>query len=110
MSWPRDPRRTEVERPVLLTTLSVLAGWSLLGVLAAGLLGVLRPLESIRRSLEQIAMGVRAIETQTAPLGERVDTAAASLGAAADTLGTVAQQLADADRNLEIVAPSLRPR
>ena len=46
---------------LLLTILSVLAGWTLLGELLVGLLAILKPLERIRGSLQQIAMGVRAI-------------------------------------------------
>lgn len=54
---------------LLLTVLSVLAVWALLGLLVVGLLLIFKALDSVRRNLEQIAMGVRAIETETAPLG-----------------------------------------
>ena len=65
--------------PVLLTALSVLAVWSLLGVLVVGLLLVLKTLESVRGSMEKIAMGVRAIEQETKPLGVRSAALAATL-------------------------------
>jgi hypothetical protein len=55
--------------PLLLTVLSVLALWSLLALLMIGLLLIHKTLESIRVALERIAMGVRAIEKQTEPLG-----------------------------------------
>ena len=64
---------------VLLTVLSVLALWSFLTLLVIGLLLILKPLESVRKHLEQIAMGVRAIETQTAPLRPGVEHIAGDL-------------------------------
>lgn len=57
---------------LLLAVLSVLAMWALLGVLAVGLLMVLKTLQSIRGWLEHIAMGVRAIESETGQLGDQV--------------------------------------
>ena len=68
--------------PVLLTILSVLAVWSLLGVLVIGLLLVLKTLEGVRGSLEKIAMGVRAIEQETKPLSAHIDALAATLAQA----------------------------
>ena len=110
MRRTRAPGAAEVDRPVLLTTLSVLAGWSLLGVLVAGLLTILKTLESIRRSLEQIAMGVRAIEKETSPLGSHVEAVAATLGTAGETVDAAARRLADVDRDLEAAGPALRAR
>jgi hypothetical protein len=54
---------------LLLTILSVLALWSLLARLIVGLLLIRKTLESVRITLERIAMGVRAIEKETEPLG-----------------------------------------
>lgn len=54
---------------VLLTMLSVLALWMFLTELIVALLLVFKALESIRALLEHIAMGVRAIERESAPLG-----------------------------------------
>lgn len=61
------------DETLLLAVLSVLAVWALLGVLAIGLVMVLKTLQSVRGWLERIAMGVRAIESETAPLGREVD-------------------------------------
>ena len=67
---------------LLLTICSVLAVWALLTVLVVGLLLVLKTLESIRRSMEKIAMGVRAIEQETLPLSAHADALAATLAGA----------------------------
>src|ERR671939_1485668 len=103
--YPRVIRRAEVR--LLLTTLSVLAGWSLLGSIAAGLLLVLKPLESIRGTMRKITMGVRAIEVETRPLGPGATTLIGSLGTAADTLGSVCVRLDDIARELGGVAGAL---
>ena len=98
---------------LLLTALSVLAGWSLLAVIAAGLLLILKPLERIRRHLEQITMGVRAIEQQTMPLGAHASALAASFDRVAGTVGASGRRLADVDRHLDAATaerPALRPR
>ena len=86
---------------LVLTILSVLAVWAFLSLLVLGLLFVEKALESIRVSLEHIAMGVRAIEKQTAPLGTgsetvggRMDEAARALSSAAGALAAVAPDLA----------------
>jgi hypothetical protein len=68
--------------PLLLTILSVLAIWALLGVLIFGLLLTLKALQSIRGWLEKTTMGIRAIQKQTAPLAAHADALAASLGEA----------------------------
>lgn len=92
----------------LLTILSVVAGWSLLGVLAVGLLAILRPLEGIRSYLEKITMGVRAIEQETMPLTTQVDALAGGLGAAGGTVGATARHLAAAARDLDAAVAALR--
>ena len=92
----------------LLTVLSVAAGWAFLGVLVAGLASILAPLQRVRRSLEQIAMGVRAIEQQTAPLGAQAGALATNLTGAGTGLGSIAGHLESADRHLNAVAPTLR--
>ncbi len=93
---------------LLLTLLSKLAAWAFFGVLIAGLYAILEPLKRVRRSLEQIAMGVRAIEQQTAPLGHHVEAVAVSLTAAANGVEAAAQGLAAVDRDLDAAAPALR--
>lgn len=95
---------------LLLTALSVLAGWGLLIVLIVGLLLTLKQLDGIRRHLERIAMGVRAIEQQTMPLGEGADALAASLHEAGGTVNAAARRLTDVERNLDAAAPMLRSR
>lgn len=92
------------------TVLSVFAVWALLLVLIAGLVMILKPLVRIRRSLQRIAWGVRAIEKQTMPLGEGADALAASLGEASGTVNSAARRLTDVARNLDAEAPMLRSR
>ena len=92
---------------LLLTVLSVLAGWSLLGTIAAGLLLILKPLESIRGTMRKITMGVRAIEEETSPIQSGATTLIGSLGTTADTLGSVAGRLDDIARELGGVAAAL---
>ena len=95
---------------LLLTTLSVLAGWSLLGTIAAGLLLILKPLESIRGTMRKITMGVRAIEEETRPLGPGATTLIGSLGTTAETLGSVSGRLDEIARELDGVAAALGAR
>jgi uncharacterized protein YoxC len=110
MRWRRVARPEEVEMPLLLTILSVLALWALLIVLIAGLLLILKPLQSIRSYMEKITMGVRAIERETLPLGARSDALAASFDETGATAGNAARHLAAAGRDLEAAAPRLRSR
>jgi hypothetical protein len=95
---------------LLLSVLSVLAGWALLAELIIGLLAILKPLERIRTSLQQIAMGVRAIEQETAPLGARAEALAATLSATGGAVEAAAASLAEVDRDFDAAAPALRPR
>ena len=95
---------------LLLTIVSVLAGWALLGELLVGLLAILKPLERIRGSLQQIAMGVRAIEQETAPLGPRAGALAATLGEAGGAVEAAGGRLGDVDRDFDAAAAALRPR
>ncbi len=95
---------------LLLVILSVLAVLALLGVLIYGLLFILSALQGIRQHLEKITMGVRAIEHQVRPLGQRTGTAAASLTRVAEAAGNVATGLAETDRRLAAAEPMLRPR
>ncbi len=63
----------------LLTVLSVLAAWALLGVLLVGLLLVVKSLQSIRHWLEKTTMGLRAVEHQTRDLAARGEALTVSL-------------------------------
>ena len=89
------------------TILSVIAGWSLLAVITGGLFKTLKTLENIRTSMQRIAMGVRAIEQETKPLGGHVDAVAGSLVAVADGLEVIAGGLTQVDQDLGKVAPAL---
>ena len=93
---------------VLLAILSVLAGWSLLGAIAAGLLLILKPLEGVRASLRKITMGVRAIEQETQPLGPGASNLVGSLGGTAETLGSATQRLTEIGRDLDAVVETLK--
>lgn len=89
------------------TILSVLAGWSLLGVIAGGLFKIYQRLEGIRGSMQKIAMGVRAIEQETKPLDGHIVAVAGSLTAVADGLETLARGLDQLDTDLGKAAPAL---
>lgn len=93
---------------LLLTILSVLAAWTFLAVLVMGLLLILKPLQSVRAHLEKIAMGVRAIEQETAPLRTHLDTVTASMGDAVGAAGTAALRLRGIDRSLDDALPALQ--
>jgi hypothetical protein len=95
---------------LLLTCLSVVASWSLLGTIAAGLLLILKPLERIRGTMRKITMGVRAIEQQTRPLGPGAATLIGSLAATAETLGSVSERLDAIAREMDGVAVTLGSR
>ena len=71
---------------IVLTILSVIALWTFLTVLVFGLLVIIKPLQGVRMAMEKIAMGVRAIEKQTEPLGGYAEDLAAGLTEAAAAL------------------------
>lgn len=95
---------------LVLAILSVLAVWAFLGLLVLGLLFVEKALESIRVSLEHVAMGVRAIEKQTAPLGTGSETVGGRMGEAAHALSTTAGALSDLAPRLATAAADLPRR
>ncbi len=70
----------------LLTILSVLAAWSVLGVLLVGLLLVVKSLQSIRHWFEKTTVGVRAVEHQTSELAARGAVLTQSLREVIDAL------------------------
>ena len=94
----------------LLAVLSVLAAWAFNGVLLAGLLSILKALEGVRQRLEKITMGVRAIETETAPLATHAGAVATSLEQVVSAGGALAGRLADVDRDLDAAAAALQAR
>ena len=82
----------------LLTVLSVLAAWALLGVLFVGLLLVFKSLQSIRHWFEKITVGVRAVEHQTRDLPARGSRLTVSLGEALQELDRASERLSDVRR------------
>ncbi len=92
---------------LLLTILTGTAGAALLIVLAFALAKILRVLESIGRSLDKIAMGVRAIETQTTPLPKYIESANGSLSSLYDGLGVAKTHLTGADQKLDTLTKIL---
>lgn len=86
----------------LMTVASVVAAALLLSVLIVGLLLIVKTLHSVRGYLEQIAMGVRAIETQAggippglSQLVERFSPLAGKLERAGERLDVVGRSLED---------------
>ncbi len=96
--------------PLLLTILSVLAAWALQAVLVVGLGLLLMPLQSIRRNLEKIVWGVRAIEQQTRPLEAHADALTTSLDETSDAVGAAADQLDKVSRDVDVARPAFRTR
>jgi hypothetical protein len=70
----------------LLTVLSAIGAWALIGVLLVALLLAFKELQSIRHWFEKITVGVRAVEHQTASLAQRGDVLAASMREALEAL------------------------
>lgn len=85
---------------LLLTLLSVLAFWAFLTVLVIALLLIRKVLEAVRRSLEQVTMGVRAIEVQTAPLATRALEAFRTLDDTVREIGLIPGVLTDVEQHL----------
>lgn len=95
---------------LLLTILSVLALWAFLTLLVVGLLLILKTLESVRGYLEKIAMGVRAIETETAPLDAQADAVGASLRDTSAALRSLVDAVANVERDLDPALAALQRR
>jgi uncharacterized protein YoxC len=93
---------------LLLTILSWLLVWAVIVVLSIGLLRVRHALERVRDSLQQIAMGVRAIEHQTAPLGSYARDCRASMRSAGESVSTLGSAMTAVGHSLETAAPALR--
>jgi hypothetical protein len=85
---------------VLLAIFTLLAAWALLGVVAVGLLLLIKSLQSIRRWLEQIVVGLRAVEHHTASLGRHADALGPSLDAAIASVAGAERALSDVNRDL----------
>ncbi len=70
----------------MLTTLSVLVAWALLGVLLVGLFLTVKSLQSIRHWFEKTTVALRAVEHQTDDLHVRGAVLTASLRQAMEAL------------------------
>jgi len=93
---------------LLLTILTILAAAVLLIALGIGLWQIAMALEGIGSSLDKIAYGVRAIETETSPLPECIDGINGSLAPVVGGFEAVGVSLTSADKQLGNVAGVLR--
>ena len=91
---------------LLLTILTGLAGAILLVALVVSLFLILRALQSVRKYMEKITWGVRAIEKETEMLGG-VETLNGGLTALAGGLESVASHFTNVDRNVGTVGEAL---
>lgn len=85
---------------VLMSIASVVGAAVFLTVLALGLLLIVKPLQSVRGYLEQIAMGVRAIETHAKSIPHGLGELTERLEPLAEELGRAAERLDEAGRAL----------
>ncbi len=85
--------------PLLLTILTALLAATLVLALVVSLYIILRILQSVRRHIEKINWGVRAIEKETEMLGG-VETLNQGLTALAGGLESVASHFTNVDRNV----------
>jgi hypothetical protein len=88
---------------LLQTLLTILAVWAFLTVLVFSVLLVRKALESARIHLQHIAMGVRAIEKQTEPLGPVLRDVNQSLLHVAELLGLPPAEPRVSERTVEAV-------
>lgn len=95
---------------LLLTILTIVAAAVLLIALGIGLWKIALALEGIGGSLDKIAYGVRAIETETSPLPECIDGINGSLAPVVGGFEAVGAELTSADRHLGNVAGALGVR
>ena len=84
---------------ILLAILSVLIVWALLGLLLVALFVIAKTLSGVRTSLEKVAAGVRAIETEVEPLKPGTARLAEALNRTASSLTAAEQRLAAAGRD-----------
>ncbi len=89
-----------------LTVLTALLAAALLIALVVSLFLILRTLQSVRKYIEKINFGVRAIEKETEMLGG-VETLNGGLTALAGGLESVAAHFGNVDRNVGTVGAAL---
>lgn len=92
---------------LLLTVLSGLALLILLVVLLVALIRVQKALDGINVSMSKIAMGVRAIESETGILKAEAPTTLSAVTALADGGEVIAARLSSAEARLAAIATSL---
>ena len=90
-----------------VTVVTIFGVVLLLLVLARGLSKILRALEGVRQSLAKIAMGVRAIESETKPVGPGVGQLNGTLTDVAGGLESVKGSFITVDEKLGGVAKAL---
>lgn len=95
---------------ILWTVLTIALAALLLIALSIALSRTLHHLTGTRNSLEKIAMGVRAIERETAPIGPTLTSIGSGVTAVtdelrsgADSLGAAADSLPDAARTAGLI-------
>src|SRR5919201_2545109 len=93
---------------LLLTIISVLCAWTLLTVLVIALMLIMKPLQGTQRYMEKITCGVRAIDTQTHPLGRRLDLVAGALVVSASELNKAATGLTEVDSKFALIGEKIR--
>ena len=89
---------------LLLTILTILAAAVLLIALGIDLWQIALALEGIGSSLDKIAYGVRAIETETSPLPDCINGINGSLAPVVGGFEAVGASLTSADKHLGNVA------
>ncbi|MDP8954091.1 MAG: hypothetical protein M3N37_04080 [Actinomycetota bacterium] len=82
----------------MLTALSVLVGWALLGVVLVGLFLMAKSLQSIRHWFEKTTVGLRAVEHQTRDLAARGAVLTASLRETIEALQALSARRHEPDR------------
>ena len=90
---------------LLLAILSGLALWLFLGVLVLMLGRIRRALSGINATLGEVAMGVRAIEVETATLPQALPVTATALTQITEGAEALAGILASADGHLAVLTP-----
>ncbi len=92
---------------LLLTILSIIVAAVLLIALGIGLFYIALALEGIASSLDKVAYGVRAIETETSPLPACIDGINGSLAPVVGGFGVVGAELTSGDKHLGNLAGML---
>lgn len=83
----------------LLTVLSVLGAWALLGVLLVGLFLTVKSLQSVRHWFEKITVALRTVEHQTKDLDAKGEVLATSLGETIEALHAASGRRPDRRRS-----------